>query len=622
MLIQGTDNSETLNGTSGDDEIVGAKGDDTINGLAGNDLIYWHTGIDAAKSDGNDTVDGGDGVDRFLVIASTAERFIDGYSYTHAYSLAAAPGGFVTWRMESIGTDFRGNPQTDQIVTVSLKNVENFSFHGAYPSSDENLQPNDTIVVGDLRGTELTGLLLFDLGDGRDTLDAGASYNPIAANGGAGDDQLFGGHANDELQGGAGNDFLSGGGGTNTLIGGTGNDSYQSDNRFDSVIEKAGEGTDTLFTTALYYILQSNVENMTFNGVSGDFTGLGNAQDNVIHGGAGNDYLCGGDGNDTLYGHGGLNTLQGGAGNDSYYADTSGDTVYELPGEGIDTIYTLAQIYTLPANVENLQGAQQAMPGATWTGNELNNLIIGTSVRDTLYGLGGDDILDSGFGGNNDGNVLVGGTGNDTYRIQNATDQVIEQPGEGIDTVEVRYVNQYTLPDNVENLVAFFNNGTRNYWQGNALDNHMTGGTGSDVFSGGAGADFINGGAGGDFISGDGGDDILNGGAGPDELTGGSGADRFVFADPDQQDMVHDFARAEGDKVDVSQLLAHVGYTGSDPFADGYLRIVALPATSQFEAFTRLDFDPDGAAGPASFMHVAIFQGGTAVIAPQDFIFQ
>jgi Ca2+-binding RTX toxin-like protein len=620
MYIQGTNNAETLNGTSGDDEMVGLKGDDTINGLGGNDLIYWRTGARAADSDGNDSVDGGDGVDRFLVIASTAEQNHNGYFYNHSYRLEADLGGFVSWKMDSVGTFtiVHGTFTEESHSNVLLKNVEAFSFHGAYGSST---QPDDKIVVGDLRGTDLTGLLLFDLGDGRDELDASAAYNEIVANGGKGDDRLFGGHAHDELLGGAGNDLLSGGGGSNTLIGGTGDDTYQSDNRFDSVIEQAGEGTDTLLTAASYYLLQRNVEDMTFNGVSGDFTGLGNAQDNVIHGGAGNDYLCGLDGNDTLYGHGGVNTLQGGTGNDSYYADTRSDTVYELPGEGIDTVYTLALVYFLPDNIENLQGAQAAIPSVTWFGNDLNNVIIGTSVQDSLYGLGGNDTLDAGFGGNNDGNYLVGGTGDDTYRIQNATDQVVEMAGEGNDTVEVRYINQYTLPENVENLVVFFNNGQRNYWQGNGLDNHMTGGAGSDSMSGGAGADVIDGGAGGDFLFAGDGDDILNGGAGPDEMGGGAGADRFVFADPSQQDMVHDFSHAEGDKVDVSQLLASVGYAGSDPFADGYLRIVPGPASPQFEAYTRLEFDPDGAAGPNTWAHVAIFRGGTDVIAPQDFIF-
>jgi Ca2+-binding RTX toxin-like protein len=616
MLIVGTDNSETLNGTPGDDEIVGAKGDDTINGNGGNDLIYWRTGTYAPTSDGSDSVDGGAGVDRFLVIAGTAQKFLD-FTYTHGYSLAAAPGGFATWRMESRGSDFRGNPQTDYVVAVSLKNVESFSFHGAYGPSQ---QPDDNIVVGDLRGTDLTGLLLFDLGDGRDLLDASASFNPIAANGGAGDDQLFGGQGNDELQGGAGNDLLSGNGGSNTLIGGTGNDQYLTDNRFDSVIELAGEGVDAVFTRATYYGLQANVENLSYVAASGDFTGIGNGLDNSIEGGAGNDYLIGDTGNDTLYGHGGLNTLQGGTGDDSYFVETSGDTVYELAGEGTDTVFTQAQVYTLASNVENLRTAG-VTDHLTWTGNASDNLIVGGSISDTLNGLGGNDILDAGFGGNNGGNRLVGGTGDDTYRIQDATDQVVELAGEGNDTVEVRYVNQYTLPANVENLVAFFNNGQRNYWQGNELDNHLTGGAGSDSLSGLGGADAINGGAGGDFLSGGDGNDILNGGAGPDELSGGAGADRFVFGDPAQQDMVHDFSHAEGDKVDVSQLLAQVGYTGSDPFADGYLRIVPLPATPQFEAYTRLEFDSDGASGPGSFVDVAIFRGGTAVITPQDFIF-
>jgi Ca2+-binding RTX toxin-like protein len=614
MLVVGTDQSETLNGSSGDDEIFARRGDDVVNGLGGNDLIYWATGTYAPTSDGSDFVDGGDGIDRFAVIAGTALAQKDGYSYTHKYQLAAGSNGLAIWTMTSTGQF--GYPTYDTMVssvTVGLRNVESISFHG----SGSSPQPDEWIVIGDLRTTDISGLLFFDLGAGRDSLDAVQSYNRIAANGGAGDDGLFGGAADDELIGGTGNDILVGNGGTNTLIGGAGDDQYTSDNVSDSVIELAGEGTDLLLTHASFYVLKANVENMTFIGI-GAFTGLGNAGNNVIQGHDANDYLIGYDGNDTLYGYGGLNTLQGGTGNDSYHVLTQGDTVYELAGEGIDTVYTTSQVYTLQANVENLR-EESPIAGATWTGNALDNLIIGSAVRDDLSGLEGNDILDAGLGGNNGGNVLRGGLGDDTYRLGSATDQLIELAGEGNDTVEVRVVTSYVLPENFENLVVTIAQDTVTH--GNAVDNRMTGGSGRDNLAGAGGNDTLSGGANDDFLSGETGNDVLNGGLGADELSGGAGADIFVFDNAARQDLVHDFSRAEGDKVNVADLLDSVGYAGSDPFADGYLRIVGNAVTPPSGIpTTRLQFDADGAGGAHSFADVALFLGGTDVIAPGDFI--
>ena len=107
-------------------------------------------------------------------------------------------------------------------------------------------------------------------------------------NGGAGNDTLIGGEGNDTLGGGAGNDILSGG---------LGNDTYGVTEAGDQVIESAGQGTDTVWTSLASYTLGANVENLIFGG-SGNFTGMGNALNNYIRGGTGNDVLNGGDGND------------------------------------------------------------------------------------------------------------------------------------------------------------------------------------------------------------------------------------------------------------------------------------------------------------------------------------
>ena len=71
------------------------------------------------------------------------------------------------------------------------------------------------------------------------------------------------------------------------------------------------------------------------------------------------------------------------------------------------------------------------------TGNTLNNTITGNSGANVLDGRSGAD-------------TLIGGVGNDTYVVDNAGDRVLENAGEGSDTVQSSVT--WTLGDNVENL--------------------------------------------------------------------------------------------------------------------------------------------------------------------------
>jgi Ca2+-binding RTX toxin-like protein len=98
---------------------------------------------------------------------------------------------------------------------------------------------------------------------------------------------------------------------------------------------------------------------------------------------------------------------------------------------------------------------------------------------------------------------MQGGAGDDTYLVDDAGDNVAENPGEGTDTV--RSSVSFVLTANIENLTL---TGTGNLnGTGNELDNIIVGNAVANTLSGGAGDDSIDGGAGADAMSGQAGDD-------------------------------------------------------------------------------------------------------------------
>lgn len=449
----------------------------------------------------------------------------------------------------------------------------------------------DNAMFGELGMDTLRGLGGNDLlfggngndqvygGNGNDYLNGGGDDDILY--GDAGNDSLFGAAGDDILYGGAGNDILNGANGNDQLYGGTGNDVYVVEFPYTTVVELAGEGTDSVHTTLTLYTLEDQVENLVYTGHA-VFKGYGNELANVIVGGVRNDRLYGGGGSDTLSGGAGADVLDGGAGNDTlrggvgndiYIVDAVGDTVVELSGEGIDSVRASTQRYTLGSNVEEL--VFTGTSAFTGTGNELANRIFGGANADTLYGMAGDDTLYGGAGknllnggdgndilnggsgaetllggrgldilnggagndtldGGHDGDVLdggagndvmIGGRGNDTFIVSEAGDVVTELANEGVDTVKTT-LQAYSLGANVENL-TFTGSGPFT-GIGNNAANLLTGGVGSDSLAGGGGNDTLYGGRGIDVLAGGDGSDVLNGGRDRDTLTGGLGADTLT----------------------------------------------------------------------------------------------
>jgi predicted extracellular nuclease len=121
----------------------------------------------------------------------------------------------------------------------------------------------------------------------------------------------------------------------------------------------------------------------------------------------------------------------------------------------------------------------------------------------------------------------------------------------------------------------------------------------------------IGGTAGRDTLLGSAGDDRISGGIGADTLTGGAGRDTFVYDSlRDAGDRITDFLPGT-DRLDLTQLLASIGYAGGNAVGDGIVRIVNVAGG------VGIQIDPDGLAGPGAPRLLVTLSGlGAAQIDP------
>ena len=563
-IITGNAADNTLEGQGGNDRLDGGAGNDTLTGGTGNDTYLLDTVGDVVI----ESAGAGTGTDLVLFAGSG--------NYT---LVANVENGTLT----GTGTSLTGNT-LGNVLTGNERG--NLLDGGTGADTLVGGLGNDTYVVDNLNDRVTEGL-----GGGIDLVRSSAGGGPyiLGANienlellaaagavngtgnaldnsmtgngsnnlldGGAGSDLLIGGAGNDTLLGGAGNDSMDGGTGDDSMRGGAGNDTYTVDSASDIVVELAGQGTDELDTSiaidltlnaglaGIDYVVLANVAGTPTN-VDPPVNLKGNALDNILVGNNQRNEIQGGAGNDLLWSDAPgsadalADTLIGGVGNDRYVVSNDADVVTELANQGTDVVFSRTANFTLPANVEHLEMQFAAGP-STGTGNELANVIAGSSFdnvidglagNDRLLGLGGNDSLTGGTGTD----TLEGGIGNDTYKIDSLADVVIEAANSGTDLVQLD-VNfaANTLYDltakhlvAVENVTVLGDNGLR--INGNLLANVINGSNvGNDVLDGKAGNDRLFGNGGNDTLIGGGGNDLLDGGAGNDSMSGGAGNDTY-----------------------------------------------------------------------------------------------
>ncbi|WP_159718837.1 CAP domain-containing protein [Geminicoccus flavidas] len=129
---------------------------------------------------------------------------------------------------------------------------------------------------------------------------------------------------------------------------------------------------------------------------------------------SGNDRLYGTDGHNLIDGKAGQDYLSGGRGDDTYRVDSTGDTVVEGRGKGVDTVLSKASWHQLSAHVENLFLQGDTMQ--VGIGNSMGNILKGNGVASYLDGGAGDDVLVASKGSQ----TLKGGAGDDQFVFETA----------------------------------------------------------------------------------------------------------------------------------------------------------------------------------------------------------
>lgn len=450
-IITGNSGINTLDGAAGNDTLIGGLGADKLIGGLGDDIYYVDNTNDVIVENSGEGTDSVNSSATYTLSSDVENLTLTG---------SAAISGY-------------GNASANTIIGNTGNNILD-----GKAGADTMIggAGSDTYFVDDAGDVVTEGV-----GQGIDLVQSTVTYS-IGANiekltlTGTGNIDGTGNSLNNLITGNSGNNVLDGATGNDTLVGGLGNDTYYIDGPTDIVIEALNQGTDTIITSNSY-TLGANVENLTLTG-TGNLNGNGNTLNNVILGTSGNNILDGGAGADSL---------TGGLGDDTYYVDNSGDVITENSGEGTDLVYASASC-TLSADVENLTlTGNGAING---TGNASDNTIIGNAGINILNGAAGNDLINGGGGAD----TMIGGLGDDAYFVDNTSDVITENSGEGTDSVSSSAT--YTLSSDVENLTLTgisAINGT-----GNASDNTITGNTSNNVIDGKAGVDTMIGGLGND----------------------------------------------------------------------------------------------------------------------------
>lgn len=568
----GGNGNDTLYGSLGIDHMHGGNGNDQIFSNSTGDHLYGDDGDDYLHfaSDSNGEAHGGDGCD-VMYISEALPVHVTGTPGFHLHG-GAGDDVYVFNRDTTTGAisgisrinDTSGDYDTIalgegfNLGNVELQTTSFLKVTDVHPVRDYHMVevhpnfPGDVIerVVfadGTIYDTTTGSVLTATNGDDNpiyltawhDRFDALGGNDVVYAL--KGDDVLLGNAGNDHFDGGQGNDTVDY---TNAAAGINANLAAQ------KVGIDGDGGNDTLSSI-------ENITGSTFRDVI-----YGSAISNIIRGGSGNDYISslgggdfiyGEDGNDTIYGGADTDHIDGGNGDDLIITYAGDDDVFG--GDGRDMIFAGANAQidggsNLKDEVrfhttETVNSVTVNLSDGALFSEDINGTVVntgsitgveyvrGTQQGDTITGDSNDNLF-VGYGGND---VMSGGDGQDYIDGGDGNDTIYG--GDGDD-------------------MSIWVNGVKTVNAG------LYGGDGDDILNGGSGSDWLYGGNG---------NDILESNGDKDHLYGNAGADTFVFKDIAYNDttLIHDFDLAEGDAIDVSDLLT--GFNGSTDDVNDYMTL-------------------------------------------------
>ena len=364
-------NIEKIVGSTTDDIITGSTGNDTLEGNTGNDIINGGAGDDTYVyrfGDGNDAISDTGGLDSIILADNAIEELTTSRRVGDDLVLEFSDGGTLTvtgayivgQAVESIVdqiTDANGN------VVLEFAHVFQAGLTGSAGSDwIAGTTGNDIINGGSDGSNELYGDAGFD------TITGGIGEDYIA--GGIGDDIIYGGDGNDTLNGGIGGDDLTGGAGADTFIVGS---------KLDSTVTNWNTLLD--FTTA-----EDKIEFIGIGGVGYNTTPFAFTTDVATT----------------------ITAIQASVLDNAVVFFTDGVTGYlyvKGAGTGTDfdgTFIELTGVTTAPA-LADLSG--------------IGNLVVGTTLGDTLTGTAGNDVFLPVTHGAGEWDMITGSTGDDTVYL-------------------------------------------------------------------------------------------------------------------------------------------------------------------------------------------------------------
>jgi len=559
VMIDGDDGDDTFNLTTNSATVTvhGDGGNDVFNlglaaaavgtlnlfGDAGNDLFNLLS--DGSPAAVNLTLNGGTDNDRWVfaphwgqidsVVDESGEDTFDfsgvGSSEKLRFYIAGTYFYVTIGNIDPTTNTANSVWQAGNTIEHLISGPDNDSFHFADGASLASGDPSGNLGDIDARGST-ADLLDYSEYTTPVTVDLSTSTATGLATL-TGIENVTGGHANDSITGDSNNNVLNGAQGDDTLAGGAGDDTYMFLDNWghDTVIENAGEGSDTLDFYAydgipsnffysyggdtITYMSKPVRADLSFylsNDASGDVVkDNGNSANQVDFTSRTFEYLYGGLGIDSLY------TLDQDSQFDldgiikdtepGFYPDRA---VVQRPAADTNTYTALVEAYSLEfMNIERLLAGMAAD-----TFNILENQVF------ELHGGAGDDRFV----------FSNGATLSDLTDVHPAFQSSIDGQG-GIDTLDL---SQYTT-----GVTANLITGQANFVSGSATGRLIT-------------LENLVGGSGNDTLTGDAGNNIITGNGGDDVMTGGLGNDTFVFGNDWGHDVVNEYADEGTDLLDFA----------------------------------------------------------------------